>query len=276
LAYTKRGTLVDRKKLKCLYIKQGKEKREICDELSCSLHVLNRSITHYRMDDLLDRYVRFLFYLGKRQYEIGVIINRNQAAVSRRLCRNGVDSLATKKERMIETTIEKYGVYNIQKHPLYREKTTNTNLFRYGYDTPLRLHNSHDTGYFEEHKDEILKKSRRKSFSTKEFIFPSGRRDVVQGAEPLALKILLNTYHEDDIVTGNDVPVISYYDRNKNRKHYPDIYIPIDNRIIEVKTPYTLTLTKSLMEKHVSATKEGYCYEIWVFDKRNDLTEVIR
>jgi hypothetical protein len=276
MAYTKRGTILDKNIIKELYIREGKTKKVICDSLPCSLNTLNKSIIHHNIENLLNRYVKFLFSCGKRHSEIGKIIKRDRSNISRRLSNLGIDGREVKQERTRETVLSIYGVDNIQKHPFFREKTTETNKKRYGYEHPLEKYNSHKTGFFEKNKDEILKKSKMSSYLTKKFIFPSGRIEEVQGAEPLALKKLLDIYHESEILVGDSAPIINYYDRKKDRKHYPDIFIPKENRIIEVKTTFTLIKTKSLMEKMYAATDGGYEYEIWVFDKNKELVEVIK
>ena len=86
--------------------------------------------------------------------------------------------------------------------------------------------------------DEFLQKS-NESYLTKDYVFPSGRMVRVQGYEPRALDILLQTYKEDDILVGNEIKdvigVITYRDENENLRRYnPDIYIKSINKVFEV------------------------------------------
>ena len=83
---------------------------------------------------------------------------------------------------------------------------------------------------------DLLKKS---SFKFKDYKFPSGKIVKIQGYEYKALDELLVTYHEDSIYV-NDIPIIEYIGSD-NRKHFyhPDIYIPEENLIIEVKSKWT-------------------------------------
>ena len=82
----------------------------------------------------------------------------------------------------------------------------------------------------------LIKKS---SFKYKDYIFPSGKIVKIQGYEYKALDELLIKYHEDSIFVDN-IPIIEYIGSD-NRKHFyhPDIYIPEENLIIEVKSKWT-------------------------------------
>lgn len=276
--YWKRGKLIPKEEMKDLYIRQGVNKKKIQKIYNCGLSIVNNSIKEYRLDNLYDRYVRYLFNIGLRQHEISEKINRDQAAISRRLNRLGVDGLKNRIERSQETIFNKYGVTNCQKLKSVREKTIKTNKGRYGYDSPLRIHNCHMTGLWEEIGEEALRKSMKSSRSFKEYKFPSGKIVDVQGYEPLCIDILLGDYNESDISVGSsgDVPIIEYIDTSgSKRKHYPDIYIKRENRIIEVKSIWTKTITKNLMEKYYSAKEKGFEYEIWVFDGNKELNEII-
>jgi hypothetical protein len=97
----------------------------------------------------------------------------------------------------------------------------------------------------------------------------------VQGFESKALDILLKKgIHHSDIKVGRTgkVPVINYSLKGKIKKHYPDIYIPSQNRIIEVKSIYTFffvneSVLKKNQEKKKAAIKSGFKYEMWVLQR---------
>lgn len=274
--YWKRGTLLPKKELIDLLIKKGFRKKEIANLYGCSVSIVNKTIYKFNIDSLYDRYVRYLYNSGLRQCEICKKINRDQAAISRRLSKLGIDGTINKMERAKETLIHKYGVDNCQKIDSVRKKTKLTNLERYGYDTPLRIFNCHFTGLWDKIGDKALEKSRLSSISHKEYIFPSGKIVNIQGYEGRCLDILLDIYEENDIHVERDVPVIKYFDNkdNKHRKHYPDIFISSENMIIEVKSTYIKSITKNLMEKYFAAKEQGYSYEIWVFDDK-ELREIV-
>ena len=77
--------------------------------------------------------------------------------------------------------------------------------------------------------------------SSKTYTFPSGKEIQVQGYEPFALNELIQILSEDDIINGcSNVPTIAYADdEGKPHKHFPDIFIPSQNKCIEVKSTWT-------------------------------------
>ncbi len=106
--------------------------------------------------------------------------------------------------------------------------------------------------------------------------FRLGERNVsVLGYEHHALAHLLKKgVHPKDIRVSKDLdtPIISL---PGNRKHYPDIFIPKRNLIIEVKSLWTLGITQdraALFDKNKlkvkSALSSGYNYRMWVFNER--------
>lgn len=62
----------------------------------------------------------------------------------------------------------------------------------------------------------------------------------VQGYEPQALDLLLTRYKATQLIVGKEVPVFIYDAGERTRRYFPDIFIPSENRIVEVKSTYTL------------------------------------
>ena len=119
--------------------------------------------------------------------------------------------------------------------------------------------------------DKIIKSS----YSKKEYIFPSGKVEKIQGYEHFALDELIinNNIDESDIVIGSqNVPEIWYIDDNNvKRRYYVDIYIPKQNMCIEVKSIYTFKKNKMINVLKMNATtKLGYNYEFWVYNKKGE------
>lgn len=117
------------------------------------------------------------------------------------------------------------------------------------------------------------------SYTFKEYILPSGKLVKYQGYEHYAIDILLQTYKEEEIDIHPNL-IINYKLEDKDRKHYPDIYIQKDNLIIEVKSNWTYNTTyKSSDEKNIEkqkAAKEfGYRYEFWIISNDGNLIEII-
>ena len=71
------------------------------------------------------------------------------------------------------------------------------------------------------------------------------------------------------MTTHKDVPEIWYTDKNgKDRRHFVDMYLPLQNRCIEVKSTWTNQEKNNVLEKKLAAKNLGYIYEIWIYDKK--------
>lgn len=216
------------------------------------------------------------------------------------------------KEKIKKTNLMKYGVENPTYSKEIRDKTKKKCLQKYGVENTCQLKhviekrkqsilNKYNTEYpFQsKHYQEIFKnkciekyncenpmqspeiaeKAHKNSYRKKTYIFPSGKELICQGYEPFALDKLVKEENisEEDIVTGcKNVPQIWYNDeQNKKHRHYVDIYIPSQNRCIEVKSTWTAEKKKDNIHLKQNAAKElGYKYEIWVFNKKKELLEV--
>ena len=128
-----------------------------------------------------------------------------------------------------------------------------TNLKKYGVEYPIQ-------------NIEIFKKLYKK----KQYTFKNGVNIRVQGYEPFALKLLENNgYNYDDLDFNFS---IKYNYNNKHKIYFPDIYIPKENRIIEVKSKYTYEKMKKLnLAKCESCIKKGFNFEFWIFNKKGEL-----
>ena len=81
---------------------------------------------------------------------------------------------------------------------------------------------------------------------------------------------------EEDIVTGSkNVPTIWYNDEaGKKHRHYVDIFIPSQNKCIEIKSTWTAEKKKdNIFLKQESGKKLGYSYEIWVYNNKGTIVE---
>jgi hypothetical protein len=122
---------------------------------------------------------------------------------------------------------------------------------------------------------EYLENMLKKSHKFKNYILPSKKIIKYQGYENIALDELIinDKINESDIITGCiNVPKILYVDENnKEHIHFVDIFIPSQNRCIEVKSTWTFTKSCVLL-KQKAAKALGYKYEIWVYDKKGNKT----
>jgi hypothetical protein len=216
------------------------------------------------------------------------------------------------KNQIKQTNLQKYGVENPQQNKIIKNKTENTCLDKYGVENVLQLERviqKRNQICLEKYGDkivlrtelgkqtvkktclekygvenpqqvpEIAEKASKNSYRKKTYILPSGKELICQGYEPLALDKLIKEYNvlEDDILTGcKNVPQIWYNDGNgKKHRHYVDIFIPSQNRCIEVKSTWTAEKKKDNIYLKQNAAKElGYNYEIWIYNYKKELVEV--
>lgn len=123
----------------------------------------------------------------------------------------------------------------------------------------------------------IFEQQQRNRYKSYEVISPTNKIYIVQGYERYIIPLLWETYHEEDLVVAKkDIPKIQYKDHdNTIRKYYPDGYIISENRLIEVKSTYTIKDTK-LQYKIKGAIDSGFQISIFLYDKgrvtRHDYT----
>ena len=114
------------------------------------------------------------------------------------------------------------------------------------------------------------------SYYLKEYTLPSGNIIKIQGYEHFALNELLKNINENDIITGcKNVPTIWYNDESgKKHRHFVDIFIPSQNKCIEVKSTWTFKKQKEIvLLKKLTGKELGYLYEIWVYDNKGNKVE---
>jgi len=205
------------------------------------------------------------------------------------ILRYGVENISQSeqiKNKKKETTLKNYGVEHNSKSLIIKKKKVDTCLKNNGVEYPQQSKRikskSKQTclqNYGVEHpmqNEKIMEIVSKKCYKQKTYIYPSGKEIQCQGYEPFALDELVKNINEDDILTGcKNVPTIWYYDTNgKEHRHYVDIFIPNQNKCIEVKSTWTLKKTKSnIFEKQEAGKKLGYEYEIWVYDAKGNRVE---
>jgi hypothetical protein len=205
------------------------------------------------------------------------------------------------REKTKKTNLIKYGVENTSQNAEVRDKIAKTNLERYGSECSLNNREVQDkikntmmirhgvehnfqagelrdkrketflAKYGVEHPAqnlEIQAKTERNSKKFKEYKMPSGIIKKVQGYEPFALDELVKSYTEEQLKTDRkDVPRVEYMIEEKKHFYFPDIYIPHENKIIEVKSTWTFNKKNDItMAKAKSCKEKGYCFELWIYD----------
>lgn len=166
------------------------------------------------------------------------------------------------KEIRKQTNIKMIGHENYFQSNDIKEKIKKTNIEKYGVE-----HCAQNV--------EIANKMLSTGIKFKDYIFPSGRTEKIQGYENIALDELINNelINENNIIVGcKNVPII-WYTTNDNIKHrhYVDIFIPTENRCIEVKGEWFYTRDKHILKiKKQEAEKLGYKYELWVYNRKKE------
>lgn len=192
------------------------------------------------------------------------------------------------KEKTKETNLEKYGVEYFTQTVIMKEKTKKTNLEKYGVEYSLqreeikeKIKKTNMAKYGVEYImqcPKIMEKQIKNSYYLKDYILPSSKIIKIQGYEHFALDELLQKENiiEEDIITGSiNVPTIWYNDsNNKKRRHFVDIFIPTQNKCIEVKSTWTFKTQKdTIFLKQTAAKQFGYLYEIWIYDNEGNKVE---
>lgn len=197
--------------------------------------------------------------------------------------RFGVDSALQNPDILAkrrETNLERYGTEEVLKSSKIQEQIRNTMIETYGAANPLQCEEiktkkdkTCEERYGDKdimHNPEIFEKVAKNSFKKKDYTLPSGKVITYQGYENVALDELLKTFKEEEVV--NDVkqmPKFMYEFEDKKHRYYPDIYIPSQKRIIEVKSPYTYE--KQLNQNHCKkeqVERDGYTFEFWICNKK--------
>ena len=159
------------------------------------------------------------------------------------------------------TNLERYGCENPSSNVDVQAKRTETMIERFGVENASQ-------------NAEVHAKKMKSQFRTKEFIFPSGKIVGLQGYEAKAVTKLLEKYSEEDIVTETIlIPSIPYVDADgKSHVYFPDIYIPKDNLLIEVKSQYTyngfIGWYEINMQKHNASISAGYNHEFMIMGRK--------
>lgn len=172
--------------------------------------------------------------------------------------------LQSLKDKSVKTCIERYGVTAPQKDSKIKKKTVDTCIEKYGTRNVMQ-------------SKDVFDKNRY--YRKKEYILPSGIVVKVQGYENKCLDLLLQTYREDELQINPDLLPPIYYIDADNRKHryYPDIYIPKENLVIEVKSLWTYNSQRKWhntnLLKRQACLSAGYNFKFMIFDKEGILLE---
>ena len=181
----------------------------------------------------------------------------NQKVKSTSLLRYGVDNINKLKsisERKRKTNLEKYGYAYPTQSPVLVALRTKNNIEKYGVSNPIQV-------------PEIFEKQQQNMFKTKDYIWKSGDISKVQGYEHLVLMDLESLgYCFSQVKTKpSEIPAIFYTHNNKRKRYFPDIYLPEENKIIEVKSKYTNQCNQEInLLKYAAVKSMGFIFELIV------------
>ena len=166
------------------------------------------------------------------------------------------------KNKKIETCLKNYGVKYPSQSEKIKQKRIETCLKIYGVEHPIQAPN-------------ILDKNIKSCYRTKQYKLPSGNIIMTQGYEHLGLDEIIykEKIDENNIIMGaKNVPTIWYIGNDgKKHRHYVDIFIPTQNRCIEVKSTWTAKHNEhNIYLKQNAAKLLGYNYEIWIYNEKEE------
>ena len=168
------------------------------------------------------------------------------------------------KNKSKETCLKNWGHACSLQNEDVKNKSKETCLKKYGTENPMQ-------------NTEIMEKCSKNAYKSKDYILPSGKPMKIQGYEHYALdEMIKDGILEEDIVNGcSNVPEIWYEDEaGKKHRHFVDIFIPSQNKMIEVKSTWTAEKKKdNIFLKQEAGKKSGYLYEIWVYNNKGEKVE---
>jgi hypothetical protein len=202
------------------------------------------------------------------KYGVECILQKETICKKRKntsLIKYGVEYAITSKEvqeKRVETNLEKYGGKSPLQNQEIQKKSKKTMMEKYGVEHALQ-------------SEELFTKQQMNAYSLKEYTMPSGIVRKVQGFEIFALNELIKLYSENQIQTGKgNVPRIKYQIQNNTHYYFPDIFIPHENKIIEVKSIWTYEKDKEKNKlKEIACVDNGYNFELWIYDKNGKKIE---
>lgn len=161
-----------------------------------------------------------------------------------------------------------------------RQKKRETNMKRYGNSQFLNSETGMELiaslyGYpYAMQNPAVCAKSMKNSYSRKEYIFPSGKKIFIQGYEHFALNDLFKEgVSEKDIVTGANIPRISYSFEENEHLYTPDIYIISRNALVEVKSLWVYHKQHDRNLAKFQAASRQYNFELRIYSEKGELLQ---
>lgn len=183
-----------------------------------------------------------LYSAGESPTQIGKKYNINHVTVKNILIRNSIPTRNQSEAARLDTT---------------KKLKEDTNLKNNGVRNPMQQKN-------------IFQKAIMSGYKLKEILIENILFNNLQGFEPYCIQYLIDIgYRAEDICAGRheSIPIIKYIKDCKTHVYFPDIYIPKDNLLIEVKSQYTFNYNKAgNILKHRASRSAGFDHNILIFD----------
>ena len=245
--------------------------KEIIDKYKCTdVSIDGKPISEYQSKEIHRHlYIDFTCSCGEKERSKSLVAFAELISISDAdggKCRTCVQKEKVLKQK--KTFLNNYGVEWCCQSQIVKDKVSATNMERYGCKYAMQ-------------NAELFDKQQKSALKRKEYTFPSGRIDSVQGYEPQALDIIIQSYEEDDIVTSNhEIELLcgemKYTLEGKEHKYYTDIYIKSSHTFIEVKCIWTFESEKEKnLKKREACINAGINFEFWIMSREGKLLEKI-
>ena len=163
------------------------------------------------------------------------------------------------KKKQEDTCLVNHGVRYPSQNPMVMKKVEQTCLTRYGETSAMK-------------NATVAERASRLAYKCKDYTFPCGTVVKVQGYEPRALnELVAKGYSFVDVCTSRtDVPDIRYSLEGKEHRYFTDIFLPRENKVIEVKSTRTYEInTNKTHAKLLACQHQGYNTELWVYTEKS-------
>ena len=157
--------------------------------------------------------------------------------------------------------LEKYGSECYINSEHYKKKM----LEKYGVVSPMQC-------------PDLFRKAQAASFCRRPYVSPDGKVFMLLGYEGVALDDILREEGIKTFYAGEDdnIPVFQYTGAdNKSHQYYPDIYIPSENRVIEVKSVFTYNRDPEKTLDKALRVSEDHLFELRLYDHKKKIVEIL-
>lgn len=160
-----------------------------------------------------------------------------------------------------EQMLEKYGSECYVTSDAYKKQM----LEKYGAESPMQC-------------PELFRKAQAASFCRRPYVSPDGRVFMLLGYEGVALDDILRDEGVKTFYAGEDdaIPVFQYIgEDDRTHQYYPDIYIPSENRVIEVKSVFTYNRDPEKTLYKALSVSETHLFELRLYDHKKKIVEIL-